>query len=165
MKPSTLIALASVLDKMAKPLKKNMQPGCHKVDETVVVRITGRIDKSADTMQTPTCSIPLLATLAIFIEKSGIVGDNIARMLQESMTEALLYGTDRENDDGEELPDLTATELIAERCKDIEYAMERVKKLTADLPKQPKSGSTRPTVEFTVVEFAPPVIETVAEAA
>lgn len=155
MKPSTLIALANKLGKMADPLKKNLSPGCHIVDETITLRVSGNIDKGDIVEYTPTCSIPLLATLAIFIEKSGVVGDSIANMLLDSMQEALIFGKKREDADGNELPDITATELIEERMKDIEKAMERVKKLTADLPKEEKSGPTRVKIEFEEATFKP----------
>lgn len=162
MRTSTLIALADKLGKMAKPLKKTMTPGCHPVEETIVLRVGGKIDKSYDTEETPTTKIPLLATLAIFIEKSGVVGDSIAKMLQESMTEALLYAGERDIDiddflsDDEKVPDKTAKELIEARLKDVDAAMERVRNLVGELPKTPKSGATRCDTWFEVLALRPP---------
>lgn len=149
MKAISIVALANVLDKQAKPLKGNLTPGTHIVDETITVRVTGTITKGDDVDYTPTAEIPILPVLAILIEKSGAVGMNLANMIQESMTEALLYGKDRENVDGEQLPNQTSREAIEARLKDLEATMERVRKVTGDLPLRTKSGGTRCKVNIT----------------
>ena len=158
MKALSIVALANALDKLSKPLKPNLTPGTHKVDETITVRITGTITKGEDVDYRPTAEIPILPVLAILIEKSGAVGMNLANMIQEAMTEALLYGKDR-NVDGERLPDQTSRQAIEARLKDLEATMERVRRVTGELPLKTKSGGTRCKVTIEEAKFV------VAEAA
>jgi hypothetical protein len=153
MKGLTIVALANALDKQAKPLKPNLTPGTHLVDETITVRVTGKIVKGEDVDYTPTAEIPILPVLAILIEKSGAVGMNLANMVAEAMNEAILYGKDRENVDGEALPDLSSREAIEQRMKDLEATMKRVRKVTGDLPLKSKSGGTRVTVTVEEAKF------------
>ena len=155
MESATIVALANALDKQAKPLKKNLVVGTHEIDEIVTVRVKGTVTKGASVMYTPTADMPILAVLAIFIEKSGIVGDNISRMLGEAMQEAIEFGKDRKNEDGEALPDLTSREAIENRLKDIDSVMARVRKLTNGFIKKSKEGSTRCKVTVEEATFQP----------
>ena len=154
MQDLSIVALANALDKLSKPLKPNLTPGTHKVDETITVRITGTITKGEDVEYTPTAEIPILPVLAILIEKSGAVGMNLANMIQEAMTEALLYGKDRENDEGERLPNQTSRQAIEARLKDLTATMERVRRVTGELPLKTKSGGTRCKVTIEEAKFA-----------
>jgi len=153
MKALTTVALANALDKQAKPIKGNLSPGIHIVDEIITVRVTGKITKGEDVDYTPTAEIPILPVLAILIEKSGAVGINLANMVSDAMTEAILYGKDRENLDGERLPDMSSREAIEARLKDLETVMEKVRKVTGDLPLKTKSGGTRCKVTVEEAKF------------
>jgi hypothetical protein len=144
MRPTTLIALANRLEKMAKPLKGNLTPGVHLVDETVTIKVSGQVTRGEDTTYTPTAEIPILATLAIFIEKTGIVSGNVAAMLAEAMNEAYEYNSDADGYTGNR-------EAIEERLKDIDATMERVRtEITDKLPEKDRNGST--TVKVTMEE-------------
>lgn len=155
MKALTIVALANALDKQAKPVKGNLSPGVHIVDETITVRVTGKVTKGEDVDYTPTAEIPILPVLAILIEKSGAVGMNLANMIGEAMTEAILYGKDRENVDGEALPDQSSREVIEARMKDLEATMEKVREVTGRLPDKTKSGGTRVKVTVEEAKFLP----------
>lgn len=155
MKALTIVALANALDKQAKPVKGNLSPGVHIVDETVTVRVTGKVTKGEDVDYTPTAEIPILPVLAILIEKSGAVGMNLANMVSEAMSEAILYGQNRENEDGEALPDMTSREAIEARLKDLKSVMERVREATDALPDKTRAGGTRVKVTVEEAKFIP----------
>ena len=61
--------------------------GVHPVD--FVARIRGTITRHEDYDRAPTGSIPLLATLALFIHRMGATRDAAEKILVEAMTEAL----------------------------------------------------------------------------
>jgi hypothetical protein len=88
-------------------------------------------------------SIPLIATLALALQKAGIQRGNIARILTESMTEALNMGEQGEA-------------RIADQIKDVEDAIARVTAITAALPKTP--GATLCNLTCDVDVFAPMVV-------
>ena len=67
----------------------NLDVGCHTVDEVLVVRITGSVEKREDQLVAPTVSIPLLPTLALFWEKAGIARDDALTMLREALIESM----------------------------------------------------------------------------
>lgn len=140
MKALTMIALANYFEKAAKPLKGNLRKGEHLIDETLVLKVKGVIKKGEDVEYTPTIKIPMLATLALFIEKSGIVGDNISNMLVESMNEAL------------EMKDEVKS-IIEHRLKDITAAEKRVQELTKKLDLATRNGSCNVKIECKSVEF------------
>lgn len=124
--------LATALQDAAKKLVKangKVKAGVHRVDATVLVRLTGTVTKLEDTEKTPTVSIPLKATLALALQKAGIQRENIAAILVEAMTEALEMGEQGEA-------------RIADQLNDVEEAMQRVTAITRDLPKTPVSGAT-----------------------
>ena len=53
------------------------------------MRVTGSVEKLDDEMVAPTVSIPLIAALALFWEKAGIVRDPALEMLREALAEAM----------------------------------------------------------------------------
>lgn len=117
----------------------DLEPGEHYFDEVMNVRVTGSVEKKDDNYVAPTTSLPTILTLALFWQKSGVTGDHALAMLKEAITEAMTNG----NSKGDE---------IAARVKDVEKAVETVKKdLIAKLPKQRRSGHViTKNVEVTV---------------
>jgi len=106
----------------------DLEPGHYDVDETLVVRITGSVEKHGDQMVAPTVSIPLITTLALFWEKAGIARDHALALLREAILEAMADGADKD-------------ERIKARMEDVAKAVEAVKKgLIATLPKQKRAG-------------------------
>jgi len=107
----------------------NLQPGKHHIDQTVMVRVSGTVERRKDTMIAPTVSIPLVPTLALFFEKSGITRDHALRMLREAITEAITNGKDKD-------------EEIQARIIELEAAMSAIKDdLIAKLPKVARKGA------------------------
>lgn len=136
MQDAVVIALAKTLEKQAKPIK--LAPGDHQIDETVTLRITGRVRKGEDNEFTPTVEIPMLATMALLLEKSGFQRERSKALLIEAMQEALdaqVVGNEK-------------SAIIAERVNDIQTAMEHVQEITAALPKKMRSGTTTMVVEL-----------------
>ena len=119
-----------------------LPPGQYEVDHTVTLRLKGTYKVSNDVSYVPTVDIPMLPTLALLLEKAGIVGPAAERMLVEAMTEALNGGEQ-------------AHGAIAERLNDIARAEDRVRNLVGQLPRKVRKGPSRWDGEVTeVVEVA-----------
>lgn len=131
--------IKALLAKCWKDELLDLEPGEHYFDEVMNVRVTGSVEKKDDMYVAPTTSLPTILTLALFWQKSGVTGDHALAMLKEAITEAMTNGSSK----GDE---------IAARVKDVEKAVETVKKdLIAKLPKQRRSGRViTKNVEVTV---------------
>lgn len=101
--------------------------GTHDVAESITFDVTGQVNVSEDSERTPTVSVPLLPTLALFMRYSGCTGPASLAALERAMREALEAGTD-------------SGEAIAE-VADIEAAEARVVDAMQALPKVPKKGA------------------------
>jgi hypothetical protein len=120
--------LKALLGKVWKDEPLDLEVGRHYVDEVLTVRVSGTVRKESDTFCSPTVSIPLIPTLALFWEKSGIAQDHALRMLREAITEGMSVGKD-------------TTEEIQARMKHVEKAIQTVKEdLLEKLPKQRRAG-------------------------
>lgn len=118
----------ALLSKAWKDEDLDLTPGRHFFDETVIVRVVGTVERQPGQLVAPTASIPLVPTLALFWEKSGIARDYALKMLREAITEAMKDGADK-------------GEHIQARLKDVETAIKAVKDdLIAKLPKQKRAG-------------------------
>jgi hypothetical protein len=118
-----------LLSKVWKNHIVTLEPGQHHVDEVLTVRLSGTVEKKQDQLIAPTVSLPLITTLALFWEKSGVTKDHALRILKEAITEAITNGVDKD-------------EQIQSRMKDVEKAISTIKQeLIAKLPKQKRSGS------------------------
>ncbi|MGO8747314.1 MAG: hypothetical protein ACLQNE_15115 [Thermoguttaceae bacterium] len=143
--------IKALLAKAWKDEDLDLATGRHYFDETVTVRVIGSVEKQGDQLVAPTTSIPLVATLALFWEKSGIARDHALRMLREAITEAMAEGTDK-------------GEQIEARLKDVEAAIKAVKDdLIAKLPKVKRSG--RIITKDLCIEVLPAVEEALVPAA
>ncbi len=63
--------LRSLVAKKWKDETADLAVGRHRIDEQIVLRIKGTVEKFEDQMVAPTVSIPLVPTLALFWEKCG----------------------------------------------------------------------------------------------
>ena len=142
--------LKALISKTWKNESVDLEPGTHYVDEVLTIHVTGVVTKKSDQMVAPTCSIPLIPTLALFFAKSGIAGDHAIRALREALTEALTNGKNMDQE-------------IEARMKDVELAIQAVKDdLISKLPKQPRKGSV--TTKKLEVNILPVTEETLAVA-
>ena len=106
----------------------DLEPGRYYFDEVLTVRVTGTVEKKDDDFASPTVSIPLIPTLALFWEKCGVTREHALRMLRESITEAMLDGV-KEDD------------YIQSHIKDVDAAIKAVRTdLINQLPKMQRSG-------------------------
>lgn len=128
-----LVALAKKLEKMSEDVV--IAPGDYQIDQTITLRITGTVKKGKPTEAAPTVKIPLLATMAILLERMGFQRERASEMISECMTEAMTTN-------------VIASEIIVARIKDFEKAEELVKKTIAEMPKMPKAGPTNVKVEI-----------------
>jgi len=120
--------LMALIGKALKDEEVQLEPGRYEFDEVVTLHVSGSVKKENDTLCSPTVSIPLIATLALFWEKSGITQDHALRMLKEAISEALSAGKD-------------TSEEIQSRMKHVEKAIQTVKEgLLDQLPKVKRCG-------------------------
>ncbi len=118
----------SILAKCWKNEDADLAPGRHYVDEEVLVRISGSVEKCDDELVAPTVSIPLIAVLALFWEKCGIVREHALTMLRQALQEAM---TSKVKED----------KHIKERIKDVDEAVKAIRQdLIANLPKMHREG-------------------------
>lgn len=118
----------ALLAKSWKNESANLSVGRHEIEETLLVRVRGHVEKHDDQMISPTVSIPLVSVLAYFWERAGIERDAAMTILREAITEAMSNG---ENEDA----------AVKKRIEDVESAIKAVKTdLIATLPKMPRSG-------------------------
>jgi hypothetical protein len=106
----------------------DLAPGRHHVDEEILVRVSGTVEKCDDELAAPTVSIPLIAVLALFWEKCGVVREHALTMLREALQEAM---TAKVKED----------KHIKERIKDVDEAVKAIRQnLIASLPKMHREG-------------------------
>ena len=120
--------IKALLSKCWKHETANLEPGRHDVDEVLVIRVSGAVEKCEDQFVSPTVSIPLLPTLALFWEKAGIERDDALTMLREALTDAMNDG-------------IKEDASIQERIDDVQAAVKAVRTdLIARLPKMHRNG-------------------------
>lgn len=118
----------ALLAKNWKNQKADLPVGKHEVNETLLIRVRGQVEKHDDQMIAPTVSIPLISVLAYFWEKAGIERDAAMAMLRDSLQEAM---QENRNEDA----------AIQARIDDVQTAIKTVKNdLISSLPKMPRSG-------------------------
>ena len=133
----------ALLAKAWKNEDADLSPGRHYIDEEVVVRITGSVEKLDDEMVAPTVSIPLIAVLALFWEKCGVVRDAALKMLRESLAEAMTTNVKEDVS-------------IKARIKDVDEAVKAIRQdLIAGLPKMHREGKL--LIDDLQVEMSPVV--------
>lgn len=102
--------------------------GRHDIDEVLVVRVRGSVERHSDQLVSPTVSIPLVSTLALFWEKAGLNRDEALALLREAIVEAM---DDKVNEDA----------AIQQRIDDVQEAITAIRKdLIDQLPKMKRSG-------------------------
>jgi hypothetical protein len=120
--------IKALLAKTWKNESADLAPGKHYFDEEFTVRVNGTVTKKPDDFAAPTVSIPLIAVLALFWEKAGIVRDHALAMLRDALREAMTA-------------DVKEDAQIKERIKDVDAAVKAVRKeLIAELPKMRRAG-------------------------
>jgi hypothetical protein len=131
------LALEKHLAKVNKKSEFKPEVGVHQIDQQLTLLIKGTLTKGADGEKTPTVAIPYKLAFGLFLERAGLQREGMMDLLVEAMTEALEI-----KDKGEA--------YVADLCKNVELAEQRVKEMLDKMPKIPTSGPT--TVNLTVEE-------------
>lgn len=141
--------LKALIAKSWKDESADLAPGTHYFDEEFTVRISGTVEKHDDQLVSPTVSIPLVPTLALFWEKAGLARDEAMTLLREAITEAMDSGVNEDR-------------RIKRRIDDVNKAISAVRKELIDqLPKMKRAGRTV-TKELDVTVTPVSVLEEVA---
>ena len=138
---STVKALVS---KKFKDADMALDVGRHWIDETLVIRISGTVERHEDQWIAPTVSIPLIPTIAFFWDRLGVEKDAAMRVLREAITEAMQLQTNE-------------SPAIKSRIDDVAEAVAAVKRdLICELPKMRRTGKTDVSdLRVTVNELTP----------
>lgn len=120
--------IKNLLSKIWDKEKSEFGVGRHQIDEVLVVRVKGSIEKCVDQLVSPTVSIPLVSTLALFWSKAGLNRDEALTLLREAITEAM---DDKVNGNA----------AIQQRIDDVQEAISAIRNdLINQLPKMKRSG-------------------------
>ena len=120
--------IKSLIAKVWNKENADFNVGRHEIDEVFVVRMRGSVEKMSDQLISPTVSIPLVSTLALFWDKAGLNRDEALSLLREAITEAM---DDKVNEDA----------AIQQRIDDVQEAISAVRsELIDQLPKMKRAG-------------------------
>ena len=120
--------IKSLIAKVWNKENADFNVGRHEIDEVFVVRMRGSVEKMSDQLISPTVSIPLVSTLALFWDKAGLNRDEALSLLREAITEAM---DDKVNEDA----------AIQARIDDVQLAISSIRNtLINQLPKMKRSG-------------------------
>ncbi len=123
-------SIKALIVKKFKDAELDLDVGSHWVDETVVIRVSGTVERHEDQWIAPTISIPLIPTIAFFWERLGVEKDAAMSVLREAVTEAMRAETNE-------------SPSIKSRIDDVAQAVAAVKRdLIAELPKMRRAGRT-----------------------
>jgi len=134
MNEAILVAVSKLLNNSTPVL----EAGTYPVNGEITLRVKALVTKGEDTEYTPTVDIPLIPTLALVLEKSGITRERSIALLTEAMQESLALGQ-------------RAHCALSQRINDIETAIQRVREVTDALPKKTRAGQTRVRGEIEVL--------------
>lgn len=124
------INIKALIVKKFKDTELDLNVGRHWIDETVVVRVSGTVERHEDRWIAPTISIPLIPTIAFFWERLGVEKDAAMIVLREAIKEAMRAGSNE-------------SPSIKGKMDHVAEAVAAVKRdLIAELPKMRRSGRT-----------------------
>ena len=123
-------SIKALIVKKFKDAEMNLDVGRHWVDETVVVQVSGTVERHEDQWIAPTISIPLIPTIAFFWERLGIQKDTAMGVLRDAITEAMRAGSNE-------------SPSIRSKMNEVAEAVAAVKRdLIDELPKLRRAGRT-----------------------
>ena len=123
-------SIKALIVKKFKDAELDLEVGRHWVDETVVIRVSGTVERHEDQWIAPTISIPLIPTIAFFWERLGVGKDAAMSVLREAITEAMQAKTNE-------------SPSIKRKIDDVAAAVAAVKReLIGELPKMRRAGRT-----------------------
>jgi hypothetical protein len=134
----------ALIVKKFKDAEMDLEVGRHWIEEIVVLRVKGTVERHEDQWISPTVSIPLIPTIAFFWDRLGVEKDAAMRVLREAITEAMRLHTNE-------------SPAIKSRIDDVAEAVAAVKRdLISELPKMRRTGKTDVSdLRVTVNELTP----------
>ena len=122
--------IKALIVKKFKDTEMDLNVGRHWVDETVVVRVSGTVERHEDQWIAPTISIPLIPTITFFWERLGVEKDRALSVLRDAITEAMRAKVNE-------------SPRIKSKMDDVAEAIAAVKwDLIGELPKMRRAGRT-----------------------
>jgi len=136
--------LQALIVKKFKDADMDLDVGRHWIDETVVVRVSGSVERHEDQWIAPTVSIPLIPTIAFFWDRLGVEKDAAMHVLRDAITETMRLQTNE-------------SPAIKSKMDDVAEAVAAVKRdLISELPKMRRAGRTDVSdLRVTVNELTP----------
>ncbi|MFM8703101.1 MAG: hypothetical protein ACKOHG_04410 [Planctomycetia bacterium] len=123
--------IKAMIVKNFKDSEMDLDVGRHWIDETVVVRVSGTVERHEDQWIAPTVSIPLIPVIAFFWERLGVVEkDRAMGVLRDAITEAMRA-------------EVNESPSIKSKMYDVAEAIAAVKRdLIGELPRMRRTGRT-----------------------
>jgi len=122
--------LKALIVKKLKDAEMDLDVGRHWIDETVVLRVSGTVERHEDQWIAPTVRIPLIPVIAFFWERLGVERDAAMSVLRDALAEAMRAKTDE-------------SPSIKSKMDDVAEALAAVKRdLIEELPKMRRAGRT-----------------------
>ena len=122
--------IKALIVKKFKDTEMDLNVGRHWVDETVVVRVSGTVERHEDQWIAPTISIPLFPTITFFWERLGVEKDRALSVLRDAITEAMRAKVNE-------------SPRIKSKMDDVAEAIAAVKRdLIGELPMMRRAGRT-----------------------
>lgn len=122
--------IKALIVKKFKDTEMDLNVGRHWVDETVVVRVSGTVERHEDQWIAPTISIPLIPTIAFFWERLGVEKNRALSVLRDAITEAMRAKVNE-------------SPRIKSKMDDVAEAIAAVKRdLIGELPMMRRAGRT-----------------------
>jgi len=122
--------LKALIVKKFKDSELDLDVGRHWIDETVVLQVSGSVERHEDQWILPTVSIPLIPVIAFFWERLGVERDEAMGVLREAIAEAMQAKVNE-------------SPSIKSKMDDVAEALAAVKRdLIEELPKMRRAGRT-----------------------
>lgn len=128
--PAHLALLGKLVADAATARRDALEVGEHEIKEILTLQIDGTVKVSADSTRAPTCSIPLLATVALMLKRMGVQREAALDILRDVMSEAIKLGKD-------------ATEQLLTEYGVAETMETLQDEVIAKLPRVPARGQVR----------------------
>ena len=136
--------IKALIAKKLKDSELDLPVGRKNVDETVILRVCGSVEKHEDQWIAPTISIPLIPVIAFFWDRLGVEKDAAMSVLRDAIKEAMQSKTNE-------------SPSIKSKMDEVAEAVAAVKRdLIAELPKMRRTGRTDVSdLRVTIADLSP----------
>lgn len=123
-------SIKALIAKKFKDSAFDLDVGRHWIDETVVLRVSGSVERHEDQWILPTISIPLIPVIAFLWDRLGVGKEETMGVLRAAITEAMRAGVNE-------------SPSIKSKMDEVAEAVAAVKRdLIGELPKMRRNGRT-----------------------